>query len=334
MVSKIQPIYGTQRTQLATAVPLPTPYSIYVFPSTYCNFKCVYCAHMFSPEVIKEKYGLERQHMPMETFLKVIAQMAEFPQQFRLLSLTGQGEPLMNKNIPEMVSIAKAANVAERIEIISNGRLLSRKMADGLIDAGLDTLRISLQGLTTQKYKEIGGVNVEFDEIYENIRYFHQNSKGTELFVKIMDVSLDAGEEAQFYEKFKDCSDRMYIERMLPAYAGVAITQDMKTNYDRYGRTIEHRKACPLAFYMLGVFPEGDVEPCDTIYKPVVLGNIHNEKLLDMWQGEKLREFWKEHLRGNRNNNPKCANCNAPDDVSHPEDILDQDAETLLQRLA
>jgi hypothetical protein len=53
-----------------------------------------------------------------------------------------------------------------------------------------------------------------------------------------------------------------------------------------------------------------------------------------MWQGDKLREFWKMHLRGNRNDNPKCANCNAPDDVSHPEDILDQDAETLLQRLA
>jgi len=177
MVSKIEPIYGTQRTRLATAVPLSTPYSIYVFPSTYCNFKCVYCAHMFSPEVIKEKYGLDRQHMPMETFHKVVAQMAEFPQRFRLLSLTGQGEPLMNKHIPDMVSIAKAADVAERIEIISNGRLLTRKMADRLIEAGLDTLRISLQGLTTQKYKDIGGVNVEFEEIYENIRYFHQQSE-------------------------------------------------------------------------------------------------------------------------------------------------------------
>jgi len=126
-----------------------------------------------------------------------------------------------------------------------------------------------------------------------------------------MDVSLDPGEETLFYDKFRDCSDRMYVERMLPAYAGVEIDPGHEgRNYDRYGRTIEHRLACPLAFYMLGVFPEGDVEPCDTIYKPIVLGNIHNERLIDMWQGDKLREFWKEHLRGNRNGNPKCANCN------------------------
>jgi len=174
---------------------------------------------MFSPEVIKDKYGLDRQHMPMETFHKVVAQMGEFPQRFRLLSLTGQGEPLMNKHIPDMVSIAKAADVAERIEIISNGRLLTRKMADRLIEAGLDTLRISLQGLTTQKYKDIGGVNVGVDEL-RNIRYFHEHSEKTELFVKIMDVSLDPGEETLFYDKFRDCSDRMYVERMLPAYAG------------------------------------------------------------------------------------------------------------------
>lgn len=335
MVAEIKPIYGTQRTRLATAIPLATPYSIYVFPSTYCNFKCVYCAHMFPPEVIKEKYGLDRNHMSLDTYRETIAQIAEFPEKIRLLSLTGQGEPLMNKNIAEMVSIAKEAGVAERIEIISNGRLLSQKMANGLIEAGLDTLRISLQGLSSQKYQDIGGVKVNFEEFHDNIRYFYQNKRNTELFVKIMDVALDPGEEALFYEKFGDCADRMYVERMLPAYAGVEITDSMQqVDYDRYGRQITHRKVCPLAFYMLGVFPEGDVEPCDTIYKPVVLGNVHSDRLVDMWRGDRLRQFWMQHLRGERYDNPKCANCNAPDDVAHPEDILDDDREELIRRLA
>ncbi len=334
MAAEIKPIYGTQRTRLAAAIPLTTPYSIYVFPSTYCNFKCVYCAHMFPPEIIKEKYGLDRNHMSLDTYRETIAQIAEFPEKIRLLSLTGQGEPLMNKHIPEMVRIAKEAGVAERIEIISNGRLLSQKMANGLIEAGLDTLRISLQGLNSQKYQDIGGVKVDFDEIHANIRYFYQNKQNTELFVKIMDVTLDPGEAALFYEKFGDCADRMYVERMLPAYAGVTLTDGMQVDYDRYGRKITQRKACPLAFYMLGVFPEGDVEPCDTIYKPIILGNIHSDRLVDMWQGKKLWEFWKMHLRGERHANAKCANCNAPNDVSHPEDILDADAEELMQRLA
>jgi radical SAM protein with 4Fe4S-binding SPASM domain len=289
---------------------------------------------MFSPDEIKQKYGLERNNMSIDTFRTTIAQIADFPQRIRLLSLTGQGEPLMNKNIAEMVRIAKEANVAERIEIISNGRLLSPRMADGLIEAGLDTLRISLQGLSSRKYQDIAGVKVDFDEFYENVRYFYQHKKATDLFVKIMDVALDEGEEQAFYDRFRDCSDRMYVERMLPAYAGVNITDGMQVDYDRYGRKIVHRNVCPLAFYMLGVFPEGDVEPCDTIYKPIVLGNVNSERLIDMWNGPKLRQFWRQHLEGQRRDNPKCATCNAPDDVSHPEDILDMDAAELLQRLA
>jgi len=107
----------------------------------------------------------------------------------------------------------------------------------------------------------------------DNIRYFYAHKNNTNLFVKIMDVCLEEGEEEKFYRLFEDCSDRMYIEKMLPAYDGVEITKNMKVEYDRYGRKHEKRNVCPLPFYMLGIFPNGDVEPCDTIYKPIVLGN-------------------------------------------------------------
>ena len=126
----------------------------------------------------------------------------------------------------------------------------------------------------------------------------------------------------------------MYIEHMLPAYDGVELTQGMEVEYDRYGgKTDGIRKVCPLAFYMLGVFPNGDVEPCDTIYKPVVLGNVHEERILDMWHGEKLREFWQLQLEGRREENRRCAHCCAPNDVAHPEDVLDGAAEEILARL-
>lgn len=334
MISEIKPVYGIERTHLASRIPLPSPFSVYVFPSTYCNFKCIYCAHSLKPDEIKEKYGLERRHMSLDTFCIVINQLSEFPEPIKLLSLTGQGEPLMNKNIAEMVRIAKDANVAERVEIISNGRLLSKKMADALIDSGLDSLRISLQGITSEKCTEIGGVKIDFDELYENICYFYRKKGKTKLFVKIMDISLKKGEEEKFYDLFRDCSDRMYVERMLPAYSGIPLTEGMQVDYDRYGRKIEQRDVCPLAFYMLGIFPEGDVEPCDTIYKPIVLGNIHSGRLLDMWHGEKLRQFWIQQLQGERKNNPKCAVCCAPNDVAHPEDVLDRDASEIIARLS
>ena len=90
-----------------------------------------------------------------------------------------------------MVAMAKEAGIAERIEIISNGQLLTREMADNLIAAGLDTLRISLQGLSSEKYRSVGGVDLDYDKFVENIRYFYSHKRETQLFVKVMDVSLD-----------------------------------------------------------------------------------------------------------------------------------------------
>jgi len=60
---------------------------------------------------------------------------------------------LINKDIPVMVKMAKDAEIAERVEIISNGSLLDKTMSDRLIEAGLDTLRISLQGLNSKNIK-------------------------------------------------------------------------------------------------------------------------------------------------------------------------------------
>jgi len=282
---------------------------------------------------MKKTYDFVPENMSMETYGKIYSPNEKISGQTENVMLMGQGEPLINKDIPVMVKMAKDAEIAERVEIISNGSLLDKTMSDRLIEAGLDTLRISLQGLNSKKYKDICGANINFDDFMDNIRYFYAHKNNTNLFVKIMDVCLEEGEEEKFYRLFEDCSDRMYIEKMLPAYDGVEITKNMKVEYDRYGRKHEKRNVCPLPFYMLGIFPNGDVEPCDTIYKPIVLGNINNSELIDMWNGEKLREFWKLQLKGNRLQNDKCKVCCAPDDVSHPEDVLDDDVEEILKRL-
>lgn len=334
MASEIKPIYGTDRVKLAEVLPLATPFSAFVFPTTYCNFKCAYCGHSLGHQEMKRQYDFVPEHMQLDTYRKVIEQLAEFPQKLKMLSLTGQGEPLLNPHIAEMVKIAKKAGVAERIEIITNASLLHKDLADALIAAGLDTLRISLQGLSADKYQEICEVKINFEEFMENVRYFYKNKGKTKLFIKVMDVALDKGEEEKFYELFQDCTDRMYIEHMLPAYAGVALTKDMEIECDRYGgKTKKINQVCPLAFYMIGVFPNGDVEPCDTIYKPIILGNVHEDTMINMWNSKKMQVFWQMQLEGRRAENNRCANCCAPNDVAHPEDYLDEDADTILAKI-
>lgn len=333
MDEKIVPLAGMERVWLKDQVPLDTPFSVYVFPTNFCNFRCRYCAHSMGTAEFTDTYGFRPEHMTMDTYRKVIDQLKDFPQPLKTLSLTGQGEPLLNPHLPEMIAYAKQQCVCRRIEFMSNGALLNEAISAALVDAGLDCIRISLQGLSSEKYAEVCGANIEFDHFVEQIAWLYHHKKQCQVFVKIMDVALEQGEDQKFYDLFSPIADRVYIEQCRPVYNGVDATANISTQADRYGRVHAPRTVCPLCFFMLGIFPNGDVYPCETIYRPEYLGNVHESRLIDLWNSEAMRKFWIMQLEGKKNTNPQCAKCCAPDDVSHPEDVLDEAAEQLLERL-
>ncbi|MBU1052816.1 MAG: radical SAM protein [Proteobacteria bacterium] len=332
-MSEIKPIYDVNRVKLANVVPLNIPFSIYLSPTSVCNFKCIYCAHSLELSEMKKRYGFVKETMTLDTYKKAFEQLSRFPSKIKLLSLTGHGEPLLNKNIAKMVEIAKESKAFERVEIITNGSLLSKGMSDDLISSGIDAVKISIQGISSFKYQEISKTNIDFKKFMDNINYFYKNKEDTKLFVKILDIALEKDEEEKFYNLFSGCSDRMFIEKVQKTYDGVKATDSLDINYDRQGRVIEKRKVCPLAFFMLGILPNGDVKPCDSVYVPVVLGNVNSDRITDIWQSEKHLDFWRLQLTKKRYTNAHCKVCCAPDDVSQPEDVLDEDADIILERL-
>lgn len=333
MEEKILPLAGMERVPLNDAIPLRTPFSVYIFPTNHCNFRCTYCAHSLETKDFQAQYGFSPETMSMDTYCRTVDHLTEFPDQLKTLSLTGQGEPLLHPQLSEMVAYAKEKQISRRIEFMSNGALLRPNLSQALVDAGLDGIRISLQGLSSRKYAEVCGAKLDFEQLVEQIAWLYAHKKQCDVFVKIMDTVLEPGEEKQFYDTFSPIADRVYIEQCRPVYAGVSSTEQISTEADRYGRFHRHRTVCPLCFFMLGVFPNGDVYPCETIYRPAYLGNVRQDRLFELWNGGKLHDFWKMQLEGRRKENPHCAQCCAPDDVSHPEDELDNSADVLLERL-
>lgn len=329
-MSEIKPLAGLERHPLKKVLPLQTPYAAYIFPTNLCNFRCSYCGHSLGLEAMKKEYDFCAENMSMYTYKRVIDQLKAFPDQLKVISLTGHGEPLVNRELPEMIAYAKQNGVTKRIETISNASLLTHELSKQLVDAGLDCIRISLQGLSSGKYKEVCGKNIDFDKFIDEIRYLHDHRKQCQVFVKIMDVALEEGEEEKFYQIFEPISERMFVERCRPVYSGVEMTDGMEFTDDRYGRKHESRIVCPLCFYMIGVHPNGDVAPCETIYKPEILGNVHKDTIYNMWHGETNKEFQRMQLRKERFQNSGCKRCCAPDDVAHPEDVLDDVASDLL----
>ncbi|MHB8172582.1 MAG: radical SAM protein, partial [Thermincolia bacterium] len=94
------------RQKLGDILPLNTPLSIHIQTSNACNFRCNYCAQSLSIEQLKSM-DIDRKLMTYQTFTKIADQIRDFPEQVKVLNLTGFGEPLINKELPEMICYAK-----------------------------------------------------------------------------------------------------------------------------------------------------------------------------------------------------------------------------------
>lgn len=170
-MSEIKEPFSKKRRPLQELLPLEQPLRIEIDPSSICNFKCDFCFQSIASD-------FKGQIMSKELFEKILIQLKEFKDPISKIYLYALGEPLLNKNLPYFVKRLKEEGVASNVAITTNGSLLSRNLARQLVMAGLDQISISLNGLCDNDFKRICKANVDFEEMYDAIKYFYEN-KGT-----------------------------------------------------------------------------------------------------------------------------------------------------------
>jgi len=133
----------------------PLPRSLYLETTSRCNSLCETCILTFG--------GREPQKdLAWGEFRRVVDQ---FPALERVL-LHGIGEPLLNRDLPRMVAHLKDRGAT--VLFNSNVLTLSARLGRALIDAGLDELRVSLDGTTAATYARVRGVDA-FAKVVENL---------------------------------------------------------------------------------------------------------------------------------------------------------------------
>ncbi|MHB8172579.1 MAG: radical SAM protein [Thermincolia bacterium] len=324
----------TQREKLGELVPLKMPFSAHVFPAYVCNFKCSYCLHSLSDEKLKEM-SFKKEIMDYEVYKKIIDDIKKFPDKLKALVFAGHGEPLIHKRIADMVAYAKKQAIAERTEIVTNGYLLTPELSDRLIAAGLDRLRISIQGLSQEKYKQVAGIDINYVKFLENLKYFYENKTNTKVHIKIIDIGLESkAEEQKFYHCFGGICDEIAVEYLIPFASGVdytALGNDFKKC--KQGHQQFKTNICAMPFYMMVVEPDGSVVPCCSNIPPAKVGNIKESSLADIWHQDRLRQFQIMQLKGQGIKHPVCGTCTVPTHGMQHGDYLDDYAEELLGRL-
>lgn len=307
------------RIDLARAVPLTKPFSLLFEPACMCNFRCAYCYYS-EPDAALH---LSKGRMSFDDFCKIVADLEAWEgDKIKVVRFIGFGEPLLNKQTPDMIRYIKQKDIAERVEMTTNGSLLASDVATRLVAAQLDYIRVSVYAATQQKHREITQSSIRVETIRGNVAALREirDKRGASkpfIYAKMIEHS-DVGENEKFIEMYRDIADEVALE---PQHNW------LDTPFAAKGGRI----ACPQPFKMMSVRYNGDVILCDPDWQNnTLVGNALREGVRHVWNGENVKKFWTLQLQGRRRENKSCATCSF---IDNPAYVLD-DIDSIVARAA
>ena len=139
------------------------PTFVSVEPANFCQLRCPECpVGMGNKEQetkskdssVSNHLGSTSRLMSLEVFGKILQQVQASA---HTMQFYFQGEPLLNKQLPEM--IAAAHKVGLYTIVSTNAQALNRSMAEALVRSGLSRVIVSIDGFSEESYAayRVGG---------------------------------------------------------------------------------------------------------------------------------------------------------------------------------
>lgn len=319
------------RTKLETVIPLNTPFIINIDPSDACNFQCGFCPT--GDRKLMKEIGRPLKSMDFDLFKKIINDLEEFKSPIKVLRLYKDGEPLINKDFSKMVAYAKKSKKILKIDTTTNASLLTPQKSIDIINAGLDRINISVEGVNSEQYMSFSKYKIDFNKFVENIKFFYKNKKQCEVIVKINGDILSREDKDFFIDTFKNISDGVYIEHIMSCWPEFELKDGLEVNKNvaLYGQEIKEVNVCPYVFYSFSINSDGKASLCFLDWsKKLLIGDANKESIKNIWEGKKIKSYQKMFLQKKRKQHPICKDCGQ---MSHGmPDNIDKYADTLLKR--
>jgi radical SAM protein with 4Fe4S-binding SPASM domain len=341
----IQPrIHSAAKVPLEDQVPLSTPFSVHIDVCSVCNYKCSFCFQADSKAM--KAVGLKRGMMDLALFKKIVDDLKAFDQKIKKIKIGNHGEPTLHPDLPAMIRYARDSGTAEIIELFTNASMLEPTLNQALIESGLQRINISLEGLSDERYQQVAGVKQSFSAIVEGVKHLYSIRGDCKIYVKIADQTsalshditqkfvLNEMEREHFYAAFGNICDEIFIEKVVPQWAEVQLDkQNQLSETGMYEQKVKVDKdVCPFIFMYMHFNCDGTTSPCTLDWpRKVVIGNVKETSVKDIWNGQLLRALQVAMLEGKRCDINFCKNCTAP--VVCVEEDLDPHKTRLLEKI-
>ena len=266
------------------------PDIVQIESTNLCNAKCVFCP--------RDEMHRQQGVMDMDLFRKVVDECAALG--ITHVRLHNYGEPFLDRRLVEKVRYAKTRGIAE-VGMISNGSLITPEIAQGLIDAGLDAINISVDAAGRETFERTR-VNLEYDEVVGNIRTLarlRREAGRARPKLILSFVRQDDTPEAQaFIETWRSVADKIHVTD-LHNWAGT-LNQESDVRFP-----------CYRPWLTFTILWDGRVSLCCADFDGRhVLGDLRTSTIRDIWNAPAYRAVRRQHLESG---GPEiCRSCDLP----------------------
>ncbi len=281
------------------------PIEIEISPSGACNHRCVFCA--------LDYVGYKPTILDKNIIIRDIRHMS--PHGLKSVICSGEGEPLLNKDMPDIANEIKACGVD--VAMSSNGVLLTREKAKECL-AAFTWIRFSVASMEESSYDTIQrGNKGDLDRVKTNLSDAVQLKKTRKLKTTLGVQCLLMPENAEQlpsmarqlreigvdyltvkpYSQHKHSENHQFIdydslvslEQELQQYVTEDFAVYFRANAMRKMHHEKNYKVCHGLPFMTYIDSRGNVWPCCAhIGVPgFSYGNIYDQAFEEIWNGEK-----------------------------------------------
>lgn len=288
------------------------PQTVHIENTNICNARCTIC----SMDVMTRKTGV----MSFKQFAAIIQECAQYPE-VREVHLHGFGEPLVDKDLPKKITLAKKLGIPFTY-IVTNASLLTKEKTVEIIKAGLDAIKFSFYGMTPATYEGIHR-RLKFDQTVNNIKtFFKVRDSMRALKPKVrFQFCPDLAPENELYMFLAEWRPYMDADRGDLFYITGLHNWAGSKDYI-IPKLPEADRFCHWPFAHIQILWDGKVVPCVFDYDAkIVLGDVTKASIREIWQSKKydrFREIWRTRKSSSI---PLCANCDEPEGFYRPHPL-------------
>jgi radical SAM protein with 4Fe4S-binding SPASM domain len=278
-----------------------------------CNLKCRFCYAGCNCTTNPAGTNSEMSPKDFKATIKTIFDEAKVPS----ISFTG-GEPTLRPQLL-LECIAYARELGMRVNLITNGTRIDRKFAGDLIKAGLDSVQVSIEGVTAETHDKIVQSKGAFSKSTQTVSFFKE--LGIHVHTNTTLNRMNAEECLRLPEFVKNTLhlERFSMNLIIPAGSGV-VNSELVIPYSEVGNIVlqiqqqskKHEvefmwyspipmcmfntvtnelgnKGCAACDGLISVAPNGDVLPCASYDQSV--GNLRKSSFAKIWKGAEATFF-------------------------------------------